>query len=634
MKTLPFIHLQVLLEKFISIAYALSSLGSIYYAFNFNGWQFNIKTKLTFQNTNYKKNNFQLLLGVFLALFYCSGSKPRDKSLLLSLLTNSSNSVKAYFSYPGRYTDQGRKREVMQVILSLIENAKFSLKIYAYSFNNPEIIKVLKEASNRGVKVEIVGDKDQNYDLLKENGFPVKIWKQSGLHHIKVILADNQTLFTGTGNFSRQGLTNDWNGYIQLDVEAQNRPSTLDFLNENFSSPVLDTNGITFIGSPENGFLSQDLLLKNVENAKFSIDYLIFDHFDGVLSHALKKASERGVVVTGIYDAPVDDEGEYLAENFYGMSSSIYKDGNEDIVETGSFPEGGLLHHKSMIVDGKIILSGSYNYSTNAKDSNREILYKSENPYLVSEFQKEFNRVKEKSYPVQRFKFHSFSNRKNLDSSPLKGDTLCLPENVSSPVIEVGSGIWKTYLYYSKLKNSNCIFISNYENISAGLTHGSKSDFLSLDGLWDFFQVYDRNSNISYHYKSPNLNPLFYSGKKIVSKNPKYLSFTSTRIYFEMEESLPLAAMDIQVWIPGKEIRTSKIEQPVATEEGYTAIIPTISSERFYAGVFIDTPEIIYFFCFQDRTKSNRNSFDYLLKQIYLDSEQRNSLETGCVRND
>jgi HKD family nuclease len=597
-------------------------------------WQFNSKIKLSFQNTNSSKHSLKLSLGIFLVLFYCNGSKPRDKSLLLSLLTNPIDSVRAYFSYPGRYTDIDKKRDVLEKVLSIIENAKFSLKIYAYSFNNPEIIAALKEASNRGVKIEIVGDKEQNYDLLKDNGFTISIWKQSGLHHIKVILADNKTLFTGTGNFSRQGLTNDWNGYIQLDVDTQNRSSLVDFLNENLGRPLFETNGILFIGSPENGFLSQDLLLEKVESAKFSIEYLIFDHFDGVLSHTLKKASERGVAVTGIYDAPVDDEGEYLVDNFYGMSSTIYKDGNEDIVETNSFPEGGLLHHKSMIIDGKTILSGSYNYSSNARDSNREILFQTENPYLVAEFQKEFNRIKEKSYPVQRFKFHSFSNQKTLDSSTFVGNTICLPENVSSPVIEVGSGIWKTYLYYSKLKNINCIPIGNYETISSGLTHGSKSDFLSLDGLFDSFQVYDRNSNISYQYQSTNPNPLFHSGKKIIVKNPRYLSFTTSRIYFEMKEKLSLAAQEIQVWIPGKEIRTAKLEQPVATEQWYTALIPTISSERFYAGVFIDTPAVIYFFCFQDRTRSNRDSFDYLLKQIYLDSDQRNSLETSCVRND
>jgi phosphatidylserine/phosphatidylglycerophosphate/cardiolipin synthase-like enzyme len=61
--------------------------------------------------------------------------------------------------------------------LTLIENAKFSLKVYAYSLNHPKIISALKEASGRGVKVEIVGDKDQNYDLVKASGFPIKVWE-------------------------------------------------------------------------------------------------------------------------------------------------------------------------------------------------------------------------------------------------------------------------------------------------------------------------------------------------------------------------------------------------------------------------------------------------------------------------
>jgi phosphatidylserine/phosphatidylglycerophosphate/cardiolipin synthase-like enzyme len=557
-----------------------------------------------------------------------------NKNLLLSLLSDSTGSVTAYFSYPGRYIEEEKKRNVLQAILTLIENAKFSLKVYAYSLNHPKIISALKEASGRGVKVEIVGDKDQNYDLVKASGFPIKVWKQSGLHHIKVILADNKTLFTGTGNFSRYGLTNDWNGYIQLDVESLNRSRTLEFLNENLTLPILDTNGISFIGSPDNGFLSQDLLLEKVESAKVSIDYLIFDHYDAVLSHALKKATERGVQVTGVYDSPVDDEGVYLADNFYGLSSGIYKDGNEDIEETQSFPEGGLLHHKSMIVDGKVLLSGSFNYSSNARDSNREILFKTENFYLVSEFQKEFNRVRDKSYQIPKNRFHSFADKKTLDSSALRGDTLCLPDNINSPIVELGSGVWKTYLYYPKVKSSKCFFISSYESISSGLTHGTKSDFLSLDGLWDSFQVYDRNSNISYHFNSTSPHPIFHSGKIMILKNPRYLSFTSSRIYFEMKENLPIATKDIHVWIPGKNIRSSKVEQPLATDLGYTAIIPTVSSERFYAGVFIDTPDAIYFFCLQERTKSNRDSFDFLIRQIYLDSDRTTPQETSCVRND
>ena len=197
-----------------------------------------------------------------------------------------------------------------------------------------------------------------------------------------------------------------------------------EFLDEKLTTPVFSTNGIDFISSPENGFLSQNLLLRKIEEAQVSIDYLIFDHFDPVLTHALKKASSRGVQVTGVYDSPVDDEGEYLANEFYGISSNIYKDGNEDILETLRFPEGGLLHHKSMVIDGKILLSGSYNYSANSRDSNREILFITENYKLVTEFQNEFIRVRDRSYVVLKKRFYTNPNHVQLNSGFVNKDEI------------------------------------------------------------------------------------------------------------------------------------------------------------------------------------------------------------------
>ena len=168
---------------------------------------------------------------------------------MFALLGADGDFMAAYFSYPGRYTDPEKKEEVMNTILSIIKNAKFSLKVYAYSLNNSLIIQELKEAKNRGVNVEVVGDKEQNYDLLQESGFTVNVWKQSGLHHIKVIYADNEVFFTGTGNFSKHGLTHDWNGYISFIVEPKNRNQMQEFLDEKLTTPVFSTNGIDFISN-------------------------------------------------------------------------------------------------------------------------------------------------------------------------------------------------------------------------------------------------------------------------------------------------------------------------------------------------------------------------------------------------
>ena len=624
--------------SFINLVSCLFNLDSLILSLNFLSWKnknrtYDSKNNFSVPNSNLNKQKlFFLTILIFIPFYFIQCSTKKDKQKIASLLYHSLDDTRAFFSYPGRFVDITKKREVIEQILSIISNAKYSLKIYAYSLNNPEIIEALKEARKRGVIIEITGDKDQNYELLQENGFVIRMWKQSGLHHIKVILADDSIFFTGTGNFSRHGLTNDWNGYIQFTVEEKNRTAMLEFLEEQLTNPVLYTNQILFISSPDNGFLSQNLLLQKIEEAKISINYLIFDHFDSVISHALKQASSRGVIVTGVYDAPVDEEGKYLSNQFYGFFSRIYKDGNEDIRETAKFPEGGLLHHKSMIIDGKTLLSGSYNYSLNARNSNREILFMSENPYLVSQFQEEFNRVRDRSYPLPMNRFHTFPEIKILKNYPLNEDTLCLPQNINSPVIELGNGIWKSYLSYPKIENTNCFLITSYANISSGLTNSFRNDFLSLRTLWDSFQIYDKYSNISYIYNSPVSNSMFYSNKNTILKKPRYLSFTNNNIYFEMAEKLDILGKTIHYLIPGKQIRTGVIEKN-ANESGFYTNINTTSTERSSGGVFIEMENEYYFFCHQDRTKFNRAIMNYLLKQIYFKNYLIQEQELSCITN-
>jgi hypothetical protein len=79
------------------------------------GWQDNSKIIKIRQIANLKNSNRLILLVILLILFSCTGNKSKDKRLLLSLLSNSENSVKAYFSYPGRFTDAVKKREVIVI---------------------------------------------------------------------------------------------------------------------------------------------------------------------------------------------------------------------------------------------------------------------------------------------------------------------------------------------------------------------------------------------------------------------------------------------------------------------------------------------------------------------------------------
>ena len=100
-----------------------------------------------------------------------------------------------------------------------------------------------------------------------------------------------------------------------------------------------------------------------------------------------------------------------------------------------------------------------------------------------------------------------------------------------------------------------------------------------------------------------------------------------------MPEDLSIVGKDIQVWIPGREIRHAKVEQDLTIRSGYSALIPTLSSERSYAAIFIDSPEVTYFFCYQDRERSGKAAFEFISKEIYLQSRDRNHLELECIKN-
>ncbi|WP_083910483.1 phospholipase D family nuclease [Effusibacillus pohliae] len=96
------------------------------------------------------------------------------------------------------------------LLKNVIDSAKSSLDIAIYSITKDDIRDAIIAAKKRGVKVRMITDhqeaqgKYQAEDLkrLREAGIPIKENTHSGLMHLKVTIADQSLVTTGSYNYT------------------------------------------------------------------------------------------------------------------------------------------------------------------------------------------------------------------------------------------------------------------------------------------------------------------------------------------------------------------------------------------------------------------------------------------------
>ncbi|MBW8308949.1 MAG: phospholipase D family protein [Candidatus Paracaedibacteraceae bacterium] len=95
-----------------------------------------------------------------------------------------------------------------QTLITSLNMAKKSIHLQAYSFTDGAIAAALINAKERGVSVNIILDKSNKTDkrsqarAVAQAGISVYIDSPKGIAHNKVILIDEETVVTGSYNFS------------------------------------------------------------------------------------------------------------------------------------------------------------------------------------------------------------------------------------------------------------------------------------------------------------------------------------------------------------------------------------------------------------------------------------------------
>jgi len=96
-----------------------------------------------------------------------------------------------------------------ELAVETINRAQRSIYVQAYSFTSAPIAQALIEAKRRGVHVEAILDKSQRTeqyseaDFLAHAGVPVSIDAAHSIAHNKVMILDDDTVITGSFNFTK-----------------------------------------------------------------------------------------------------------------------------------------------------------------------------------------------------------------------------------------------------------------------------------------------------------------------------------------------------------------------------------------------------------------------------------------------
>jgi len=315
---------------------------------------------------------------------------------------------------------------ISQKFIDRINAAKYSIDIALYSLSGTvgaNIASALVSAKGRGVKVRVIGEKDNQgtapWTTLRNNGIPViddgfdPANGGLGLMHNKFGIFDfrdttsflDDWIWSGSWNATDPGNNNDAQNAIEIQDKSLANVYTIEF-NEMWGSSTDAANasnsrfGIRKIDNTPHKFIVNgtpiELYFDPSDNtsmhigevlkaAKYSINVAMLTFTRDDLAQILISKKASGTKVRVLLDNNSDAGNEF----------ANLLNGNIDVHLKGSAVTG-LLHHKYAIVDAEnaaaepITITGSHNWSSAAETANNENTLIIHSPLITNLYLQEF----------------------------------------------------------------------------------------------------------------------------------------------------------------------------------------------------------------------------------------------------
>lgn len=315
----------------------------------------------------------------------------------------SMGSIEIYFTNPSSSLSAQETGGVDQFLANAIDSAKLSVDVAIYSLSLNSVRNALLNAHDRGVQVRMVMESDNlertDPQILKDAGIPILGDRREGLMHNKFIVIDESEVWTGSMNFTDSGTYEDNNVVMRIrSVKiAENFSKEFEemFNDDLFGdsvlaetpNPSLSVDGIkieTYF-SPDDEI--QPTLVNIISMANESLYFMAFSFTADEIGDAVRERAREGVTVAGV----MDDE---QVESNIGTEFDAFRQAGLDVYRDGN---AGQMHHKTIVIDESIVITGSYNFTNSAETRNDETLLVIYNEDIAKLFIAEFQRVYEQA---------------------------------------------------------------------------------------------------------------------------------------------------------------------------------------------------------------------------------------------
>jgi phosphatidylserine/phosphatidylglycerophosphate/cardiolipin synthase-like enzyme len=319
-----------------------------------------------------------------------------------------------YFTAPtGSTTASTYVGGIDEILAASLAKVKKTLDIAAFEFNSPALTQAVLDANKRGVKIRMVvdtqnalEDEDSTMSKLVKAGIPVVDDKRSAFMHDKFMILDSQVVWMGSWNYTINDTYRNNNNALSLRSQKIVENYQAEF-NEMFEqkqfgpkSPV-NTPNRTFNQDGvaiQNYFAPEDLntqpLLDAIKAARKNVRFMAFSFTLDDVGQLLITENKSKVKVQGIFESTGSEQPASELTPLLCAGLDMRQDGNKFV-----------LHHKVFIIDDNIVITGSFNFSANAANSNDDNLLIIQDKDLAAQYLAEFDRRWKEAKTPDKAKF-------------------------------------------------------------------------------------------------------------------------------------------------------------------------------------------------------------------------------------